>query len=131
MKVWTKKQQVVSLSTAESEPYAAVKTMSEGLGYRVWHDAASTMCQVSCRGQGKAKHVDVQNQWIQEVSKSGKFFMKKVGTNVNPADLMTKPLPRPKIEQLMKLMGYRFVEQYLERAGLHCTRLVSSQQRAE
>ena len=32
MKVWTKKQQVVSLSTAESELYAAVKTASEGLG---------------------------------------------------------------------------------------------------
>ena len=32
LKVWTKKQQVVSLSTAESEPYAASKTASEGLG---------------------------------------------------------------------------------------------------
>ena len=31
-KVWTKKQQVVSLSSAESELYAAVKTASEGLG---------------------------------------------------------------------------------------------------
>ena len=32
LKVWTKKQQVVSVATAESEPYAAVKTASEGLG---------------------------------------------------------------------------------------------------
>ena len=32
LKVWTKKQQVVSLSSAESELYAAVKTASEGLG---------------------------------------------------------------------------------------------------
>ena len=40
---------------------------------------------------------------------------------MNPADLMTKPLPRPKIEQLMKLMGYQFVEQYLEQARLRCT----------
>ena len=31
-KVWTKKQQVVSLSSAESELYAAVKAASEGLG---------------------------------------------------------------------------------------------------
>ena len=30
MKVWTKKQQEVSLSTSESELYAAVKTASEG-----------------------------------------------------------------------------------------------------
>ena len=32
LKVWTKKQQVVSLSNAESELYAAVKTASEGIG---------------------------------------------------------------------------------------------------
>ena len=32
LKVWTKKQQVVSLSAAESELYADVKTTSEGLG---------------------------------------------------------------------------------------------------
>ena len=31
LEVWTKKQQVVSLSSAESELYAAVKTASEGL----------------------------------------------------------------------------------------------------
>ena len=31
LKVWTKKQQVVALSSAESELYAAVKTASEGL----------------------------------------------------------------------------------------------------
>ena len=37
LKVWTKKQQVVSLSSAESELYAAVKTGSEGLGSRAWH----------------------------------------------------------------------------------------------
>ena len=29
-----------------------------------------------------------------------------VGTNVNPADLMTKPLAKPKIEQLM---GYEYM----------------------
>ena len=39
--------------------------------------------------------------------------MKKVGTSVNPADLMTKPMPRPKIEQLMNIMGYEFVEHFL------------------
>ena len=32
LKVWTKKQQVVSLPTAESELYATVKTLSEVLG---------------------------------------------------------------------------------------------------
>ena len=65
------------------------------------------------RGLGKAKHVDMQNSWVQEAYMAGKFVTKKkVGTNVNPADLMTKPLPRPKIVQLVEIVFYRFVQQY-------------------
>ena len=65
LKVWTKKQQVVSLSSAESELYAAVKTVSEGqsvamdmgisCGLNLHLDASATMCLVSRGGLGKAK----------------------------------------------------------------------------
>ena len=78
-------QQVVSLSIAESELYAAFKTASEGLaiqsvakdlgiacGLNLHLDAIATMCLVSRRGLGKAKHVDMQNLWIPEGSKSKK-----------------------------------------------------------
>ena len=68
------------------------------------------MCLVNRRGLGKAKHVDMQNLWVQEASMSGRSVTKKVGTNVNQADLMTKPLPKPKVEQLMNLMGYEFMK---------------------
>ena len=54
-------------------------------------DASATMCLVNRRGLGKAKHVDVQNLWIQDASKSGRFATKKVDTSVNLADLMRKP----------------------------------------
>ena len=61
------------------------------------------------RGQpqrtGKANRVDVQNLWIQEASKSGRFSTKTVDTSVNPSDLMTKSSPKPKIEQLMKFVN--------------------------
>ena len=89
LKVWTKKQQVVTLSSAESELYAAVKTASEGLGVKsvaknlgiscrlnLHLDASATMGLVNRRGLGKAKHVDMQNLWIQEASKSGRFVTK-------------------------------------------------------
>ena len=121
LKVLTKKQQVVALSSAESELQAAVKTASEGLGIQSLArdlgiscrlnqhlDASATMCLVNRRGLGMAKHVDTQNLWIQEASTAGRFVTKKVGTNVNPADMMTKPLAKPKIEQLMNIMGYEF-----------------------
>ena len=115
---------MVSLSTAESEQDAAVKTASgrrdpacgEGFGHGVCGlnlhlDTSATMCPVNRGGLGKAKHVDMQNSWIQEEFKAGKIVTKKVGTNVNPADLMTKPLRRPKMEQLVEIVFYRFVEQ--------------------
>ena len=122
LKVWTKKQQVVALSSAESELYAAVKKASEGLGIQsvardlrmscrlnLHLDAWATMCLVNRRGLGKAKLVDMQNPWIPEASKSGRFATKKVDTSVIPADLMTKPIPKARIEQLLSLVGYEFV----------------------
>ena len=51
----------------------------------------------------------MQSLWVQEASKSNRFTT-KIGTNVNPADLMTKPLTKQKIEQLMSIMGYEFLE---------------------
>ena len=85
LKVWTKEQQVVSLSSAERELYVAVKTASEVLGIQsvardlsvscrlnLHLDASATMCLVNRRGLGKAKHVDMQNLWILEASSSGR-----------------------------------------------------------
>ena len=72
-------------------------------------DASATMCLVNRRGLGKAKHVDMQNLWIQEASKSDQFATKKVDMSVNPGDLMTKPIPKARIEQLASLMVYEFV----------------------
>ena len=92
LKVWTKKQQVVALSSAESELDAAVKTASEGLGI-----------------QSVARDLGMQNFSIQEASKSGRFATKKVDTSVNLAELMTKPIPKARIERLMSLMGYELV----------------------
>ena len=67
------------------------------------------MCLVNCRGLGKAKHVDMQNLWIQVASKSGRLTTKKVDASVNPY-LMTKPVSKARNEQLMSLMGCEFVD---------------------
>ena len=69
----------------------------EGPGNRVQANPAppsATMGLVNRRGLVKAKHVDMQYLWIQEAFMSRRFVTKKVGTNVNPADLMTKPLSK-------------------------------------
>ena len=77
--------------------------MSEKLGYRADTFFLATMCLANRRELGNAKTVDMQHLWIQEARKSGRFVT-KVGTSVNPANLLTKPLARPKIEQLMHTM---------------------------
>ena len=112
----------MALSSAESELYAAVKTASEGLGIQnvakdlgitcrlnLNLDASATLSLVNRRGLGKAKHVDMQSQWTQEASESDRFATKRIGTTVNLADLMTKPMTKQKVEQLMSIMGYEFL----------------------
>ena len=88
---------------------SGIKNVAKALGIEcglnLYLNATATMCLVNRRGLGYAKFVDTQKVWISEASKSEKFVTKKLRTNVNPADLSTKSLPRPKIEQLMKLMG--------------------------
>ena len=86
-------------------------------GLNLQLDALATMCLVNRRGLGKSKHIDMQNLWIQEGCKSGRFVTKKVGTSVNPADLLTKPLRKPKNEQLMNI-GLRVHE---NRGGRCCS----------
>ena len=130
-KVWTKKQQVVSLSTAESKLYAAVKTASEGLGVQsvakdleiacglnLHMDASVTVCLVNRGGLGK-----VETRRHAQPVYTGGIRVRKAR---HPADLMTKPLPIPKIEQLRNIMGYELVEQCLKRAEAHGMRLVGS-----
>ena len=89
---------------------SVAKDLGISCGLNLHLDAAATKCLVNRRGLGKAKHVEIQNLWIQEASKSDRFATRKVGTNVNPADLMTKPVAEPKTEQLMGIMGFEFVE---------------------
>ena len=76
----------------------------------------------------RAELVDIKKKGLQvrKVRHEGSAYEREP-----PADMVTKPLPGPKIEQVMKILGYEFVGQHLERKGVHWTRLVSSQQRAE
>ena len=73
-------------------------------------------------GQGRtrrhAERVDTRSLQIK------RFVTKKVGTSVNPADLMTKPMPRSKIEQLMNITGHEFVGQSSRQQELCGMRLV-------
>ena len=105
LKAWAKKQQVVALSSAESELYAGVKTAAEGLGLTnlardmgfqsdasLRLDSSTALCLASRKGLGKANHVDMQRLWIQDAVRDGKLATRKAITQANPTGVMAKPL---------------------------------------
>ena len=123
VKFWSKRQQVVALSSAESELYSGLRAATEGLGEEALRadlgevgktslhlDASAALALFSRAGLGRAKHVEIQNLWIQEAVKAGRIEPKKVDTSVNPADLLTKPLDAGRIADLMAIMGYVYRE---------------------
>ena len=47
--------------------------------------------------------------WIQDAVRAEQASAKKASSDVNPADLVVKPLKRMKTEKLRKVTGFRFV----------------------
>ena len=48
----------------------------------------------------------MQYLWIQQEIRDRKLHVRKVGTDSNPADLLTKPLSSEKIGACMQMMGF-------------------------
>ena len=105
---WSVTQATVSLSAAESEAKAITKGCIEALYVKhllehqtartfkieVWTDSSSAKAIIQRLGPGrKAKHLEVQTMWVQQVNKLGHITMNMLGTLENVADLMTKHVP--------------------------------------
>ena len=58
------------------------------------------------QGFGKTMHIEVQYFWIQHEVKEGKLTLKKVGTNNNPADILTQAMNGEKVMKYMAEMGF-------------------------
>jgi hypothetical protein len=121
IKFTSKSQSVVSLSTSESEFYGLIGCVSCGLGLvqlakdlgldlklGCRSDATSTIVMATRRGLGKAKHIATGFMWAQDIFRSKRAGLSKVGTNDNKADLGTKPLSAEKVRHLSQLFGCRF-----------------------
>ena len=59
----------------------------------------------------RTKHIDVRLYFICEVVSSNKVVIKKVHTNDNPADFVTKPVTTIKFEKCMNLLGVSDLDQ--------------------
>ncbi len=109
----------MTLSSAEAELCAAVKTGTEAMGLQsilediglrtticLSMDASAAIAMLNRDGLGKARHIGTQFMWMQECIRDGRIKLTKVGTNKNPADLFTKPLAEEAVVAHMKAMGY-------------------------
>ena len=122
IKMWSRTQALVSLSSAEAELYAAIKACSETLGFlsllkdyqihadgKVMSDASAALGIIKRQGLGRTCHIHTSYLWIQHVNERGINFSKVPGSE-NCADLFTKPLTRESAEHLSELVGMEFPE---------------------
>ena len=107
IKFWSKTQGVVALSSAEAELYGCVKATAESLGvmslYRdlgnrmtasVLTDASATLSMIKKKGLGKARHINTNYLWVQEVNCRRDVEFDKVAGSPNCSDSLTKHMPK-------------------------------------
>ena len=133
LKTWSNTQAAIAKSSAEAELFGIVKGSTEGLGFitlcedigikvqaRVHVDASAAKGIVEREGLGKVRHVEVDVLWLQEQQARARLPLHKCDGTWNPADLLTKNLPRAAIEKHIKTLGMIEAEgRSLKAAQLH------------
>ena len=69
-------------------------------------DAAAAIGMVQRRGLGKTRHIDVQHLWIHQHVAEEWLHVAKVGTDANPADMLTKHLTAETVAAHLRRFGF-------------------------
>ena len=136
IKSWSTNQQIVALSSCEAELYALTKgaaqvlgtvsmarDMGEELRAVVRSDSSAALAISQRVGLGKVRHLQVQYLWIQERHSAKELDLRKVKGEQNPADLLTKGVPREVLQRHVAAAG---MEMRGARAVVRCPGLVES-----
>ena len=123
IKTWSSTQDVISLSSGEAEYYAIVKMGSQCLGLQamlrdldydtrihIKTDATAAMGTSLRRGLGKARHIEVNQLWIQDRIARGEFGIEKVDGTKNVADALTKCCESDSLQLHITGVGLQFRE---------------------
>ena len=122
LKHWSSTQPSTALSSGEAEFYGVVRGAGHGLGFqallrdlgitaklRLWTDSSAALGICSRQGLGKLRHIDTHTLWVQQAVRSGRFELKKIKGDENPADLLTKHnQTHDRIEKLVSLYDCYF-----------------------
>lgn len=113
-------QDVVALSTTEAEYIALTAAVKESIwlrGLAADFGVIQKTMAIGCDNNSaislakhqvyheKSKHIDVKMHFVREKIEEGVVTVFKVDTSENPADMLTKPLPREKFNLCIKLLG--------------------------
>ncbi|KAK9134561.1 hypothetical protein Syun_013891 [Stephania yunnanensis] len=117
----SKLQKCVALSTTEAEYIAITEASKEMLwlkrflqelglkqedGYAVNCDSQSALdLSKNATYHCRTKHIDIRYHWIREVVNDHEMSLKKIHTDKNPADMLTKVVTREKHQSCTKLVG--------------------------
>ena len=75
----------------------------------VWTDSSSAKAIIQRLGPGRrAKHLEVQTMWVQQLAKIGFISLNNLNTLENVGDLLRKHVPRAVLDKLAGMMGYMF-----------------------
>ena len=107
IKHWSSTQKVVTLSSGEAELAGIVKGSAEALGLRslaadlgittdvkVYADSSAVIGICRRSGIGRVRHLAVGQLWVQERVRTKDISLDKVLGTSNPADALTKHVPR-------------------------------------
>ena len=118
LKGWARTQNHGTTSSAEAELVALVKCSAELLGARsrmrdlgvekggvVYGDSSAAPAISNRKGAGKLGHINTSCLWIQEMQGTNQLELHKVFGTENPADMMTKHLPRLSLDKCMRQLN--------------------------
>ena len=130
IKAWSRNQNIVALSSAESEFHATFKAAVEGIGIitqaksfgdecriRLHVDASAALGVIQRKGIGKLRHLHTGSLWIQEQQLRNVVAFQKIHGTSNPADLFTKYLSRECIDKYIDMLGAVKTEGRSEKAA--------------
>ncbi len=113
-KHWSTTQKIVTFSSGEAERAGIVKASAEALGLQslakdlgfdrqvsVYADSSAAIGICKRSGIGRVRHLAVGQLWVQEKVRSGEITLCKVLGTDNPADLLTKHVPRDTADHLL------------------------------
>eukprot|EP00972_Heterocapsa_arctica_P031827 4690385-Heterocapsa_arctica.AAC.1 len=118
VRTWSTTQSVIALSSGEAELYGIVKGALAAMGFHsvaadlgikldigIFSDSAAARGMVRRTGLGKVRHIQVQELWVQQALREGRFALNPTVGGDNPADILTKYVDKAGLDKHCKTLG--------------------------